>query len=80
MTEDREQNPSEDREQNADDVEGHNLTGGLVGQAAGQQVSAADDDDPDVEGHALVGQNAGGEPSGSLIGSNTGEPTDSNIA
>jgi hypothetical protein len=57
VTEDREKTAGEDREANIKDVEGHSLPGNLVGQAAGQQIDAADDDEPDVEGHSLPGTN-----------------------
>jgi hypothetical protein len=77
VTEDREKTSGEDREQNIDDVEGHSLPGSLVGQTAGQHIDATDDDEPDVEAHSLPGM-TGGEPSDSLIGANTGEPTDQN--
>jgi hypothetical protein len=82
VSEDREQNTSEDREQNTNDVEGHNLPGNLVGQTAAQQIDAADEDEPDVEGHALVGQNADEteQDAGAQIGANTSDPTDANIA
>jgi hypothetical protein len=82
VTEDREKTAGEDREANIDEVEGHNLPGSLVGQAAGQQVDAADDEEPDVEGHALVGQNADEteQHAGAQIGANTSDPTDANIA
>ena len=80
VTEDREKNSGEDREANIKDVEGHSLPGSLVGQTAGQHVEAADDDEPDVEGHAVIGANTGGEPTDSLIGANTSEPTDAHIA
>jgi hypothetical protein len=79
VSEDREQNTNEDREANIKDVEGHSLTGNLVGQTAGQQVDAADDDEPDVEGHSLIGANTA-EPTDTNIGANTSEPTDANIA
>jgi hypothetical protein len=63
MTEDREMTSGEDREQTADDVEGHSLAGQ---NAAGQTVArnadrAADEDEPDVEGHSLAGQNVAGQ-------------------
>jgi hypothetical protein len=79
VSEDREQASGEDRDVNIDEVEGHNLAGTLVGQAAGQQADAADEDEPDVEGHALINANAG-EPADTNTGVNTGEPTDTNIA
>ena len=83
MTEDREQTSGEDREQyggdpeqNVDDVEGHGFIGQTgAGQAgAGQQITATDDDDPDVEGHTMIGANV--EPSDQVIGANTPEPSD----
>jgi len=75
VTEDREQTSGTDREQYdgdreqwGDEVEGH----GFTPQAgAGQQISATDDDDPDVEGHSFIGQTTGQQ-----IGANTPEPTD----
>jgi hypothetical protein len=57
MTEDREKTSGEDREQTAEDVEGHSLPGQQVGQTAGANVAHTDDDEPDVEGHSLPGQN-----------------------
>jgi hypothetical protein len=75
VTEDREQTSGEDREQNIDDVEGHGFVGQTTGQAgAGQQITATDDDDPDVEGHTMIGANV--EPSDQVIGANTPEPSD----
>jgi hypothetical protein len=78
VTEDREQTSGEDREQNIDDVEGHGFvgqtTGQQIGQQTGQQVGATDDDDPDVEGHTMIGANV--EPSDQVIGANTPEPSD----
>jgi hypothetical protein len=59
MTEDREKTSGEDREQTAEDVEGHSLPGQQAGQAAGANVAHTDDDEPDVEGHSLPGQQAG---------------------
>jgi hypothetical protein len=38
-------------------------------------IGAADDEEPDVEGHALVGQNAG-EPTDANIGMNIGRNID----
>jgi hypothetical protein len=78
VSEDREQNTSEDREANINEVEGHSLPGAQVGANTGQNVPATDDDEPDFEGHALIGANTG-EPTDANIGANTGEPTDANI-
>lgn len=54
MTEDRDKNIDE-AEKNIDEVEGHSLPGNLVGQTAGQHITATDDDEPDFEGHSLPG-------------------------
>jgi hypothetical protein len=57
MREDREKTSGDDREQTAEDVEGHNLPGQQADQAAGANVAHTDDDEPDVEAHSLPGQN-----------------------
>jgi hypothetical protein len=79
VSEDRAQNTNEDRDANVSEVEGHSLPGAQVGAQVGQNVPATDDDEPDFEGHALIGANAG-EPTDAQIGANTSEPTDANIA
>ena len=88
MTEDREQNTSEDRDANIDEVEGHSLPGqtrrcDTSVSTAGQNAGETDEDEPDVEGHALIGQNISANTASRPmrhIGANTGEPTDANIA
>ena len=79
VSEDREQTSGEDRAANIKDVEAHNLPGQQAGVNTGQNTPAADDDDePDFEGHTLIGANTA-EPADTNIAVNTGEPTDANV-